>query len=221
MTVAPGQPGFPQSRMAEKHRRSSLWLWNTAAAGHRGIRTEKRLATASGATVAIAPFSLSYNCNLLIQSPSVGNAAAAPTGSVNGVPSYHRAPASIECCVNRGAVRRPLLSLYSTMLCPLQASFFLHIQYRFAISCQQPENTATAFLIIRKKNVAFTPKNASAHGFPALCTARDQCPLVALRPMMPTRSRHTKMARRGNIASLKSSMPTTTDPSAPMPVQIA
>lgn len=42
MTVAPGQPGFPQSRMAEKHRRSSLWLWNTAAAGHRGIRTEKR-----------------------------------------------------------------------------------------------------------------------------------------------------------------------------------
>lgn len=184
MTVAPGQPGFPRSRMAEKHRRSSLWLWNTAAAGHRGIRTEKRLATASGATVAIAPFSLSYNCNLLIQSPSVGNAAAAPTGSVNGVPSYHRAPASIECCVNRGAVRRPLLNLL-------------------------------------KKNVIFIPKAASARGFPALCTARDQCPLVALRPMMPTRSRHTKMARRGNIASLKSSMPTTTDPSAPMPVQIA
>lgn len=99
--------------------------------------------------------------------------------------------------------------------------FFLHIQYRFAISCQQPEDTATAFLIIRKKNVASTPKAASARGFPALCTARDQCPLVALRPMMPTRSRHTKMARRGNIASLKSSMPTTTDPSAPMPVQIA
>lgn len=110
---------------------------------------------------------------------------------------------------------------YSTMLCPLQASFFLHIQYRFAISCQQPENTATAFLIIRMKNVTFTPKIASARGFPVLCTAHDQCPLVALRPMMPTRSMHTKMARRGNIASLKSSMPTTTDPSAPMPVQIA
>lgn len=51
MTVAPGQPGFPRSRMAEKHRRSSLWLWNTAAAGHRGIRTEKRLATAPGDSV--------------------------------------------------------------------------------------------------------------------------------------------------------------------------
>lgn len=124
MTVAPGQPGFPRSRMAEKHRRSSLWLWNTAAAGHRGIRTEKRLATASGATVATARFSLSYNCNLLIQSPSVGNAAAAPTGSVNGVPSYHRAPASIECCVNRGAVRRPLLNLTEYYVMPVASIFF-------------------------------------------------------------------------------------------------
>lgn len=125
-------------------------------------------------------------------------------------------------CGSSSSVKPIIVLCYaSTMLCPLQASFFLHIQYRFAISCQKPENAATAFLIIRKKNVIFIPKAASARDFPALCTARDQCPLVALRPMMPTRSRHTKMARRGNIASLKSSMPTTTDPSAPMPVQIA
>ncbi len=136
MTVAPGQPGFPRSRMAEKHRRSSLWLWNTAAAGHRGIRTEKRLATASGATVAIAPFSLSYNCNLLIQSPSVGNAAAAPTVSVNGVPSYHRAPASIECCVNRGAVRRPLLTPI-IVLCYARCKHLF--SYIFSIVLQSPD----------------------------------------------------------------------------------
>lgn len=139
MTVAPGQPGFPRSRMAEKHRRSSLWLWNTAAAGHRGIRTEKRLATASGATVATARFSLSYNCNLLIQSPSVGNAAAAPTGSVNGVPSYHRAPASIECCVNRGAVRRPLLNLLYKPIIVLCYARCKHLfSYIFSIVLQPP-----------------------------------------------------------------------------------
>lgn len=97
--------------------------------------------------------------------------------------------------------------------------------YIFSIVLQSPASNRKIrqqlSLLLRKKNVIFIPKAASARGFPALCTARDQCPLVALRPMMPTRSRHTKMARRGNIASLKSSMPTTTDPSAPMPVQIA
>lgn len=140
MTVAPGQPGFLRSRMAEKHRRSSLWLWNTAAAGHRGIRTEKRLATASGATVAIASFSLSYNCNLLIQSPSVGNAAAAPTVSVNGVPSYHRAPASIECCVNRGAGQQRCGSSSSVkpiiVLCYARCKHLF--SYIFSIVLQSP-----------------------------------------------------------------------------------